>query len=216
MAKAGESAQALPRLDPRTPEAVRERRDGSGVAVRLLAGRAVPLVAEQREALAPLPLPPRTTVPAPHADSLAWTVQLTAYGSLDKALALADRLRAAEVEAFVTPIAQEGRRTVWYRVLAGAYPTHDQAAAARAALWLRGLAPRGEGELLRAPYSFRLAEASDPDSLRRQGVPAVRWGSGNQVFVGAFETREQASLTEAQLARVGLQATLIIRMGTTP
>jgi cell division protein FtsN len=167
----------------------------------------------------PPPTPPavsRAQAPAPpRADTLAWTVQLAAYGTLSKALGLADRLTAAEgVGAFVTPVPL-GRGTVWYRVLAGPYPTRDSAAAARVALWLRGTVPNGQGDLLRAPYSLALRSISDLDSLRRHGIPAFRAGRG-PTLVGAFESPEQASLLQAQLARAGIQATLITRVETTP
>jgi hypothetical protein len=166
--------------------------------------------------------PPLRPPPAPRADTLAWTVQLAAYGSPQKALALADRLwegggggEADKVGSFVTPVPL-GRGTVWYRVLVGSYSTRDSAAAARAALWRRRAVPRGQGELLRAPYSLALVGVVDLDSLRRRGIPALP-GTGNRpTLVGAFESPEQASFTQARLARVGIQATLITRMETTP
>ena len=160
-------------------------------------------------------LPARAT-PTPRADSAAWTVQLAAYGTLERALAHADRLVGERMGAFVTPIALDAAGTVWYRVLVGAYATRDAAAAARAALWRRGLAPRGEGDVLRAPYSFALDSAVDVAGLRGRGVPAMRWSTGGRVLVGAFETPEQAALTEAQLKRAGVHAPLITRIGTTP
>ena len=71
--------------------------------------------------------------------------------------------------------------------------------------------------MLSAPYSLSFT-GLPPDSLRARGIPAVRWGEGGDsaVLVGAFETPEQASLTEAQLERAGIQATLVTRMGTRP
>ena len=155
----------------------------------------------------------------PVADSLAWTVQVAAYGTLEKALAEADRLAAADLDAFVTPhvvaAGRSGGGTVWYRVLAGAYPTRDRAAAAREQYWRRGLAPRGQGHLLRAPYSIEIAapHAGDLDGLRRRGIPAVG-GPQGRLLVGAFETPEQAGLAEAQIKRAGIRATLIARVGT--
>ena len=174
-----------------------------------------------------LPVPPAAPAPPAvrpraviaEADPVPWTVQLAAYGRLENALAVADRVLAEGVPAFVTPIALQGPdgSAVWYRVLAGAYATRDSAAAARAALWARGLAPRGQGDVLSAPYSLSFT-GLPPDSLRARGIPAVRWGGGGDsaVLVGAFETPEQASLTEAQLERAGIQATLVTRMGTRP
>jgi cell division septation protein DedD len=165
---------------------------------------------------------PVAAAPAPpRIDSLAWTVQLAAYARLDKALALADRLAADGVTPFVTPVAlDEGRsRTVWYRVLAGAFPTRDSAVGARAGMWQHGLAARGQGDVLRAPYSFSLSDrAPSASTLRARGIAAVPWGTGSHLLAGAFETPEQASLLEARLKRAGVQATLVTRMGegTTP
>ncbi|HEX4574404.1 MAG TPA: SPOR domain-containing protein [Gemmatimonadales bacterium] len=168
--------------------------------------------------LTPPPRPTAHIAPPPRRDSLPWTIQFAAYARLDKALALGDRLAAGGLPAFVTPVANEDRRpTVWYRVLAGAYPTRDSALAARARVWRRGLAARGQGAALRAPYALALSgAASPPDSLRARGVPAVPWGAAGQLVVGAFESPEQATLTEARLKRAGIAATLVTRMGTPP
>lgn len=170
-------------------------------------------------AAAPVPPPPPPPPPPPtlHVDSLPWTVQLAAYGAFDKALALADRLSDARRPAFIAPIALAGRArgTVWYRVLVGAYESRDSAAAGRAALWRRGGAPRGQGKLLRAPYSLALAGPAVPDSLRARGIAPVRWGTGG-LLVGAFETPEQAAFAQTQLKRAGFQAALVTRVGSRP
>src|SRR5213082_1133222 len=133
-------------------------------------------------------------------------MQLAAYARVDKALALADRLASREhLPAFVTPVALEGRRgggaAVWYRVLAGAFTTRDSAVLARAGLWANRVAPKGQGDLLRAPYSFSLAQTGRPDRLRARGIPAVSWGADGALLVGAFETPDQASVAEAAQAR---------------
>src|SRR3989454_803015 len=111
--------------------------------------------AEQRGVPVPAPHPaapvrarPVAAAPAPRVDSLAWTVQLAAYARLDKALGLADRLAADGVTPFVTPVALDDPRgrAVWYRVLAGAFPTRDAALGGRAGMWKHGLAARGQGD----------------------------------------------------------------------
>jgi sporulation related protein len=178
--------------------------------------RAPPPAAPQRAvraAAAPAPAP----TPPPRADSLPWTLQLAAYAKLDKALALGDRLAANGLTPFVTPVAIPGRRgaTVWYRVLAGAFATRDSALGARARVWQRGLAARGQGDALRAPYTLTISGPATVDTLRAHGVPAVAWGRGD-LLVGAFESPEQASVTAARLKRAGIHATLVTRMGTTP
>ena len=169
-------------------------------------------------AAAPVRPPPPPPPPTLHVDSLPWTVQLAAYGTFEKALALADRLSAARRPAFIAPIATAGRSragTVWYRVLVGAYQSRDSAAAGRAALWRRGGVPRGQGKLVRAPYSLALAGSALPDSLRARGIAPVRWGTDG-LLVGAFETPEQAALARTQLKRAGIQATLVTRVGSRP
>jgi len=136
-------------------------------------------------------------------------------------LAHADRLAGqAKIAALVTPVPRSAAGTVWYRVLAGSYKTRDGAAAARAALWRRGAAPRGIGDLLRAPYSFAPATNESLQALRRRGLPAVLWrragDEGGRILIGAFETPEQAAFTKAALARAGVRATLLPRVGATP
>ena len=159
---------------------------------------------------------PPAPVPTPTRDTMPWTIQLAAYGSVAKALAQADRLASDDVPAVVTPVTLAGSGTIWYRVLAGAYPTRDSAVAARARLWSSGATQRGEGDLLRAPYTFALAPDLDLAELRRRGLPAIRLPDWPRPFVGAFETPEQAALTRTLLTRAGLQAPLIARTEITP
>ncbi len=192
------------------------RRGARALAITLvLAGAAVggwALLATARESFrAP---PPPSTLAAP-ADTLAWTIQLAAYGTADKALAHADQVtEVAGIVALVTPVQQSGSSTVWYRVLAGSYATREGAAAGREELWRRGATPRGIGDLLRAPYSLVPATDTSLASLRRQGLLAARWA--NHIVIGAFETPEQAAFTAAQLTRAGVRATLLPRVGTAP
>ena len=151
--------------------------------------------------------------PPPRADTLGWTIQLAAYASLDKALAHADQLAAdAGVPALVTPVRQGGNGQVWYRVLAGSYATRAAAGTARAGLWRRGIASEGIGDLLLAPYSYHALAGASLDTLRRRGLPAVRWSNG-VILLGAFEAPDQAAFTQAALKRAGVRANLLPRMG---
>jgi hypothetical protein len=158
------------------------------------------------------PVPPQAQ---PRADTLGWTVQLAAYATLDKALAHADRLAADDgLAALVTPVPQSdgGKSPVWYRVLAGSYATRPAAAAARAKMWRGGIVAEGIGDLLLAPYSYHVPTGTSLDSLRRRGLPAVRWSNGN-ILLGAFEAPEQAAFTQAALTRAHVRANLLPRMG---
>jgi SPOR domain len=181
-------------------------------------GRAPAATAPASRAAPPVAARPAPPPAPPHADTLPWTVQLVAYATLDRALTAGDRLAAAGIPPFVTPVAIGGRKsaTVWYRVLAGAYLTRDSALAGRAGVWARGLAARGRGDVLRAPYSLRLASGAGADNLRAHGIPAVHWGGGPELWVGAFENPEQAGLTAARLRTAGVRATLVTRVRITP
>ena len=193
------------------------------VTALAIGGWALLARAKESAFIAPPPAPPPTSTtsttlhpppPPPRADTLAWTVQLAAYTSLDKALAHADRLAAdAGVPSLVTPVPQSEHGGVWYRVVAGSYATRAAAGEARADLWHRGIAGEGIGDLLRAPYSFRAPDDASIEGLRRRGLPAVRWSNG-VILVGAFEAPEQAAFTKAALQRAGVRANLLPRMGT--
>jgi len=117
------------------------------------------------------------------------------------------------VPALVTPVPQGGTGPVWYRVLAGSYATRAAAGTARAGLWRRGVASEGVGDLLLAPYSYHAPAGASLDTLRRRGLPAVRWSNG-VILLGAFEALDQAAFTQAALKRAGVRANLLPRMGT--
>jgi len=146
----------------------------------------------------------------------AWTLQLAAYGEPERAQSFADRLAAAGLPAFVSPMAPDASGAVWYRVQVGGYATRAAAAAAREACWRRGLAARGEGNPLLAPYSLALRHAANAARVRAASLAPVRWGAQGQVLVGAFEHPEQAAVARAQLARAGIPTTLITRTERTP
>jgi hypothetical protein len=165
------------------------------------------------------PPPPTSTIlrqPPPPVlpDTLGWTVQLAAYASLEKALLLADRLAADDgVPTLVTPVPQSDNGPVWYRVLAGSYATRTAAVEARGRLWRRGVVSEGIGDLLLAPYSYHVPAGTSLETLRRRGLPAIRWSNG-VILLGAFEASDQAAYTKAALKRAGVRANLLPRMGT--
>jgi len=211
---------APPALAPVAPARRRPWRSAVTAAALALAGAAgwalFARSAERPAAAAGSPPPGATSAGAPQrADSLSWTVQLAAYGTLAPALQHVDALAQAGVPALVAPVMLSASGSVWYRVLVGSFAIRDSAVAARAALWAQGATHPGEGDLLQAPYSLLVHGPWTPDSLRHLGVPATRWGDG-QLLIGAFETPEQAAFAEAALARAGVQATLVTRTGTTP
>ena len=213
--------EAAPRVSQRVPPPHRTGRRrwspiAAGVVLALLGAVGWTMLGARGAERTPRAAP--IIAASPCADTLPWTVQLAAYGAPEKAVAAADRLTEEGVGTFVTPLALDASGALWYRVLVGAYATRQGAAAARADLWRRGLAPTGQGELLHAPFSLQLNGSVKPsmDSLRHLGLPPVRWGGSGTQLVGAFETPEQASVAAAALNGAGVTVTLITRMGTTP
>jgi len=152
--------------------------------------------------------------PSGPVDTLAFTVQLAAYANVVNALAHADELAAAGTSALVAPVTPAGSRVVWYRVFAGGWTDRASAAAGRDSLWMRGLARRGEGEVVRAPLVLALGGSQDAAALRRQGFPATAHGRG--LVIGAFESAEQAAPAAQQLSRAGIPASLVPRLERTP
>jgi hypothetical protein len=175
-------------------------------------------VARERFGTARSPAALEPTIPLPilpAADSSAWMLQLAAYGAPSRALSHVDRLVAGDLPALVSPLTPDVSGAVWYRVLAGTYRTREEATAARRTLWRKGLAARGEGTPVFAPYSLALAKPGDADRLRAAGFAAVRWGERGPVLVGAFEHPEAASVTMTALQHAGIAATLIKRTDRT-
>ncbi|HEX9703656.1 MAG TPA: SPOR domain-containing protein [Gemmatimonadales bacterium] len=201
----------------RGPERVGRRRRSLATALGLATVAAGTWVlfarsAERPPESAPVAPPPPTVA---QRDTVFWTVQLAAYGTLAGAVSQADALLAENIRALVAPIVQGGSTSVWYRVLAAGFPSRDSAVAGRAAFWARGVAPDGQGDLLRAPYSLTLDSAVALDSLRGLGVPVTRWSNG-RVLLGGFETPEQAAYAEALVARAGARARLVTRTEPRP
>jgi hypothetical protein len=120
------------------------------------------------------------------------------------------------VAAWVSPLAPDASGALWYRVQTGVYASRAAAMDARATYWQRGIAARGEGKPLLAPYSLALLRADDGARLRALGFTGLRWGPHGPVLVGAFEHPDQAVLAQAQLDRAGLPTTLFTRTERTP
>ncbi len=189
-----------------------------GTPVRTPAAPGAAPVARERFGTAQSPANAEPTIPLPvlsAADSSGWMLQLAAYGAPARALSHVDRLVAADLPAVISPLTPDVSGAVWYRVLAGTYRTREDATAARRTLWRRGLAARGEGTPVFAPYSVALAKPGDADKLRDAGFAAVRWGAHGPVLVGAFEHPEAASVTLTALQHAGIAATLIQRTDRT-
>lgn len=162
------------------------------------------------------PAHPRPVAPTDaRVDTVDWTVQVAAFGTIPAATALADRLRSLGKVVVVTPVAS-GDGTIWYRVATGFYSSREAALAARENLWSTGAIARGDGDLVRAPYSLELEPGIDVTTLQRLGMPTVRRTPDGPAWAGAFESPEQATLAAARLDHAGVHAALVTRTETTP
>jgi cell division septation protein DedD len=163
----------------------------------------------------------QTPLAPPQLDSLPYSLQVAALNTLDRAAEYAVALENRRLVAAVTPIRIGG--SIWYRVILGALPTAADAEAALVGLWRDGLVERGEGAILRTPQAFDLgvresdAAWEETQMLRERGIPAysVEASLGTaRIFVGAFETPDQAAVVESLLMAAGLTATLMTRTGS--
>jgi cell division septation protein DedD len=160
-------------------------------------------------------------VEQPGGDSLYYAVQVAAFQSMDAALEGAREYQDAGWTATVSPV-RLGRQGTWFRLIVAAVPTPDAAQRALASLWSRGLVERPNGTILRTPHAISLDSYPDTfaarQGLRERGAAAyiVEASDGTaRLFVGAFETPEQARLADSILAAVDLQGTIVPRTGTT-
>ena len=157
----------------------------------------------------------------PQLDSLSYSLQVASFNTLDRAVEYGVALENRRLVAAITPI--RIGRSIWYRVILGALPTAADAEAALDVLWRDGLVESGEGAILRTPQAFDLgiresdAAWEETQRLRERGIPAysVEASLGTaRIFVGAFETPDQAAVVESLLTAAGLTATLTTRTGS--
>jgi hypothetical protein len=114
-------------------------------------------------------------------------------------------------------------RGTWYKVTTGAYADRDNAEQLLGFLRARGLLPRGWGSVVRAPLALRLATAPSRTEAaaliadyQSRGVPvyALQQRGAVTIYVGAFESPEEASLYRAALKDTkNIDATLVYRVG---
>ncbi|UCF39881.1 MAG: SPOR domain-containing protein [Gemmatimonadota bacterium] len=177
-------------------------------------------VSESTDSAAAAAIPaPATAEARPGADSLYYAVQVAAFQSMEAALEGAREYRTAGWTATVSPV-RLGRQGTWYRLVVAAVSTPDAAERVLARLWSEGLVERPNGTILRTPHTIGLDRYPDltaaREGLRERGAAAyiVEAPDGTaRLFVGAFETPEQARLADSILAAAGLQGTVVPRTG---
>jgi hypothetical protein len=176
---------------------------------------------------------PVAATPAPAGSPLPYTVFVTAYQTYDAARRQleVEQGRFPQTTFYISPEPEQG--IVYYKVFAGSLPDTGSATQLRDQLVDTGAIDRNDvaatSSLIKfSPLSFDLGEfpsrrgaESRADSLAGQGIPAYpvavpssggeRW----RVYGGAFADSANAEFMRDLLARAGLDATLVQRVGRT-
>lgn len=160
------------------------------------------------------------------ADSLrasAWVVELvkenTPAGAVATLARLRERLPAATVGAVMV---NDG---TWYRVVGGANTTRAGADSLLRSLRDSGTVSGDRGTVARLPLAFLVkqrvgagASAGEVRALNERGVAAYALQQDDRtvnIYVGAFETPEEALLAMPTLRQAGLAPPLVHRLGRT-
>jgi cell division septation protein DedD len=170
------------------------------------------------------PAIPAVPTPSGPVDTLAYSIQVAAWASLDDAFEHYGELVDAGVSATISAVARDST-SVWYRVFAGAVPDRPAADELRGRLRSQGIIGAVRGVLAITPHAFLLSTHPDAASgrrevegLRESGIPAYIVSMPDesvQVLFGAFESPEQAELADSVLAGAGrsLSRVLVTRVG---
>jgi HlyD family secretion protein len=154
-------------------------------------------------------------------DSLFYSVQVAALGGLSSALEYAAQFEATWPATVSAVRRGEGR--ILYRVMVGALPTAHVATSLRQQLRTDGLLEGAEGIVVRTPHALQLGLRPDPTSaaqavrsLRASGIPAYMLDQPDGsalLLTGAFETPDQAQLTDSVLPISGAERAVVARYG---
>jgi hypothetical protein len=161
---------------------------------------------------------------ADSAAAAAWGIELTAANTEAGAMEhLPLGSEARFPAATVSPVTIAGDTTRSYRVIVGAERTREGADSVLAALRSAGAIAEDAGEVVRVPFTVRLATDVPRDSaaarltaMRLAGTPAyaLRQGDGTvHVYLGAFGTPEQASALAETLRGGGVAPAVAYRTG---
>ena len=160
------------------------------------------------------------TAPA-EADSLFYSVQVAALGGLDGALEYANQFETV-APATVSAVLR-GQNLVLYRVMVGALPDAESASELRQRLRADGLLTGGDGIVVRTPHALEIGRrpnatsgAQAVRSLRAAGIPAYMLSQPDGsalLLTGAFETPDQARLTDSVLPASEEARSVVSRSG---
>jgi hypothetical protein len=161
----------------------------------------------------------------PHAvDSLPFAVQVSSWTGLAPALEAADALEGAGFLPIVSPLRLGDQ--LWYRVYVGPVATQGAADSLRGAVRAAGFDRPLAAVPALVPLSVAVERAVTPGAaraerarLRAAGIPAYVLGLADgsyEVFAGAFQNADQASVLDSLLTSTGRAGRLGPRVGFRP
>lgn len=158
------------------------------------------------------------------AGAVPWSVEIASVNTLNGAMARVRRaLDSLPVPTFAATH-QGGGSVTWYRLVAGAFATSDEADSLLTVLRARGVIEPAAGRVVQAPLAWLLEEGVLEEQLpvrlfgwRQQGLPAYALVDRNgttRIYFGAFENEAEARLLTPMLDSLNLYATLATRIGS--
>lgn len=209
---------------------------GAGIYWRFVsaAEQAKPRPAYRHPAPAPVPAPVATadtvTIPPPAnpADSSrasAYAVEVESFSAPEDAQQRFAQYRAELPAGTISPVPVGPNRDTYYNVIAGAYPTRNEAEALLARLRHDHAVQEGLGTVVRAPYALLLdsAAAGHTEQLvaqyrhSAQPVYALAQDDGSlKLYAGAFERPEDAASLMTTLRAAKMSPVLVYRTGRAP
>jgi len=212
----------------------------------IIAGALVFRARQERDASQAAVVPPaaataapaaRATVvvgpPANAADSAAaslFAVELLVANTPEGANFVLRKDRASLPAATVAPIPIGPERTIWYKVVAGAYTRRSEADSLLHALRAAKILNDSAGAVLRVPLALLVdsvesqggigdAVAASVGKYAERGLtvyPLIQNDGGARLYAGAFERPNDAAELIKTLQGAGLQPVLVYRTGRTP
>jgi cell division septation protein DedD len=161
---------------------------------------------------------------------LVFSVAVASYPSLEDAIAHQRRIERPDLTVYVSPSPVRG--TLWYRVLAGLLETRAEADQLMRALVGDGIKREANTWDIRPTrLAFQIGvypTSSDAgatlETLEGLGIPAyvvpappmaANQDRAYHVYVGGYQTPEEAQPMQERITRAGLQAELVERVGLT-
>ncbi|HKG95887.1 MAG TPA: hypothetical protein VKA84_28505, partial [Gemmatimonadaceae bacterium] len=201
----------------KSPNAVAPRAVDSAPAAAAPAPRADSLA----DTLAASPL--LAANPEDSARASAYAIELWRSTTYEGAVARVDRDWPTLPAVSITPmVTAAGDSVLWYKVSAGAYTDSNTAMSRRATLRARGGGTL-DLPIVRAPYALRVVQGVQIDSLGRYGaelrarqLPAyalLQLDGRANIYLGAFETLQQANAYRRRLRSQGLMPPIVFRVG---